>query len=80
MAIRVELIRGPAFLASALVNGDRSSLSDEDEKLCDDFVSWIAPGRVVATTEEEAYFATIALCYGAFFTGDVVTYVVHEET
>jgi hypothetical protein len=81
MTIRVETIRGPAFLASALVNGDVSSFDDagNDQRALEDFTDWIAPGRVVSTVDQsDPYFATIYIA-GRPFTGDVVEYVVHYD-
>lgn len=79
MTIRVEEIRGPAFLASALVNGDVSGLDEEREdfELLAEFLRYVSPGYVVSTTDDpDTHFATIWIL-GRRFTGDVVTYVVH---
>ena len=76
--IRVEAVRGPAYMASALINGDVSSFDDEgrDQAELDRFLEWVAPGRIVSTVDASEHFTTIIYAGGAVFTGDVVDYVV----
>jgi hypothetical protein len=82
MSIRVETARGPAFLASALINGDVSSFDDagNDQRALEAFTDFHAPGRIVSTVDDsEPYFATICYAGGLWFTGDVVEYVIHYD-
>lgn len=69
----------PAFLASALVNGDVTGLEDRDLpmlKACEDFVS---PGRVVSC-DGEPYFKPFLYTRPAMgFCGDVLDYTVLSE-
>lgn len=92
MTIRVDTVTLPAFLASALVNGDESGMCDcvgegrgkhsddcQDAKLLDRVYAYVSPGRVVSTVEgEESYFGE---CYisGRRFVGDLLSYVVHYD-
>jgi hypothetical protein len=55
---------GPAFLASALINGDASGLSDEDMAELDWFTSYIEGADVVDCGEP--YFSK---SFGLFSTG-----------
>lgn len=72
--MRVEHIRGPAFLASALINGDTSGLGGSDDfnwlKRALDFV---ASGHFSDCGESDFHDGW---CFGSRFIGDVVTYTV----
>lgn len=50
-----ETIILPAFLASALINGDTSSLNDEDMEWLTAAERYVAPGYVVACGEESFF-------------------------
>lgn len=54
--MRTETVILPAYLASALVNGDVSGIEDEDQKWIDAALEYVAPGRIVSA-EGEPYFA-----------------------
>lgn len=54
-AIRAETVTLPAFLASALINGDLSGLSDGDERWVEAAVAYCAPGRIVSCSDEEFF-------------------------
>lgn len=53
--MRTETVSLPAFLASALINGDTSGLEEGDFKWLEAAVAYCAPGRIVSC-EGEAYF------------------------
>jgi hypothetical protein len=53
--VTVEKVTLPAFLASALVNGDVSGLSDEDLPWVDLVHERIAPGQIVGCSEEKFF-------------------------
>lgn len=45
----------PAFLASALINGDASGLEDEDLPWVDVAIEYCAPGHIVGCSEESFF-------------------------
>lgn len=52
--MRTLTVKLPAFLASALVNGDLSSLTtDDDLAMLHAALAYVAPGRVVSAEGEE---------------------------
>lgn len=53
---RVETVSLPAFLASALINGDLSGLEDGDERWVETAEAYAAPGHYVSCGEH-TYFA-----------------------
>jgi len=53
--MKTETFVFPAFLASALINGDTSSLSDDDEKWLDAAHEHCAPGHIVSCGEESFF-------------------------
>lgn len=55
MALAVETIEGPAFLAPALVNGDINYLSYGEQCLHDLFLSTIPSGWYVVATDGDEY-------------------------
>lgn len=66
----------PAYLASRLVNGDGSGLSEAEERdavLCE---AYVAPGRIVST-RGETVFGKLYTPVG--FNGDLLEYVVLTE-
>ena len=67
----------PAFLASALFNGDTSSLDESDEKMLAEILAFHAPAQIVSCSEEP-FFATICYAGGRWFTGDVLEYTLLE--
>ena len=77
-AIKIETVQLPAFLASALVNGDFTSFDDEgeDQALLDRCLEYISPWSVVSC-DGGPYFTTIYIC-GKRFTGNVLDYTLHR--
>ncbi len=55
MKIESKLYTLPTYWASALVNDDRSSLSDEDEQELDEWLEFHKPGRCVEVSEESDF-------------------------
>lgn len=76
---QVYHIPGPAYMASALVNGDISGLDEDERPFFTAFRDWLEDeGVVVVGTEGEEHFDRIA--FGeCTFTGDVVTYVCYDR-
>lgn len=77
MPLIVDKIEGPSFLAVALINGDTSGFSDEDEKTLALFETEVfrqfGPEACVVDCEEETFF-------GRWIDGlghDLVEYTVH---
>lgn len=72
---------GPAYLASYVINGDASSLSDEEQARCDEWLEALHDqGVCIVSVEGEQYFASMSF-YSAYgpFTGDVVNYLTLEN-
>lgn len=81
MAIKIGTVTGPAFLASALINGDLSGLeSPQDQQCLERFLDFIAPARVVSTQGEQYFTWSYRLHGGDAGGGDVIDYVTHEDT
>lgn len=76
MSIRVETVTLPAFLASALVNGDTSGLEPEDEKWLKAAEEYVAPG-VIVSCEGESFFSRYCDLPGFRLGADMIEYVVH---
>lgn len=57
MAIQVDTIEGPAFLAPVLINGDESGLNDNDLNTLELFLKTIPHGWNVVDCTSEPYFA-----------------------
>lgn len=91
MSIDVVIVPGPAFLASALINGDLSGLEDgqgdpeqakRDLATLDAFLAYCAPGAVVSIASDESgetmepYFGRFDFPEGTLGC-DLVDYVVH---
>jgi hypothetical protein len=53
---RTETVTLPAYLASALINGDVSGLEDDDMKWLKAAEDYVAPGRIVSC-DGESYFS-----------------------
>jgi hypothetical protein len=72
----VSHVRGPAFLASALINGDTTSFDDEgrDQALLDLFLGWVSPGHVVSCDDENEF--EHLWINGTRFSGATVRYTV----
>lgn len=50
--MRAETVTLPAFLASALINGDLSGLEDRDLPWVEAAIAYCAPGRIVSCDGE----------------------------
>lgn len=77
--MKVKTVTGPAAFASALVNGDQSSLTTEDVIALDKWRHYyLAPGdSVVSTTEDEPSFSWLYWLYDERSRGgDLIDYVV----
>lgn len=48
---RIETVKLPAFLASALVNGDASGLDEDDDKWLAEALAYLGDGNVVDVGE-----------------------------
>jgi hypothetical protein len=75
MGYRVQIVRMPAFLASALINGDTSGLEDRDLPWVQRANEYCAPGHIVSI-EGEPYFAWRCELPGYTLGCDVADYVV----
>lgn len=69
-----KVVTLPAFLASALINGDLSGLSDGDEKWVEAAEDYVAPGRFVDVGEP--FFAWRNELPGFNLGADCATYTV----
>lgn len=73
-------VRLPAFLAPALINGDRSGLDDVgDEAILATILEYYAPASFVSC-EGEPCWARVCYAAGQWFTGDVLEYTLLEES
>lgn len=83
MSIDVDTITGPAFLASALVNGDKSGLNEKDLQVLQNFLQNHVPEgwSVVSTVDDqEPRFTWYYPLYGGDAQGgDVIDYVIHRS-
>lgn len=87
MAIKCDVVTGPAYWASALVNGDLSGLDVEEIKAMESWLDRIYPAYVVDIARDESgepmesrFTWHYALHSGTRFAGgDVVDYVTHER-
>jgi hypothetical protein len=76
----VDLVTGPAFLASALVNGDTSGLSPKDLECLHRFEAKLGQWYVVDVAAGEPRFTWSFDLYGGDARGgDVIDYVVHRR-
>jgi len=74
--MKVRTIFAPSFWASALINGDQSSLSTDDVIALN---AWrrreLEEGEAVVSTKGEAFFSRVTIIGpGQFFVGNVVEY------
>lgn len=65
----------PAFLASALINGDTSGLEDRDLPWVDAAHAYAAPGRIVSA-EGEAFFSWSCELPGFKLGADMLEFVI----
>jgi len=79
--MRVETVTFPAFLASALINGDVSGLSDEDLPWVQAAHDYVAPGNIVSCADE-THFSRYCDLPGFRLGADMLEYTVlyPEET
>lgn len=79
--MKVEKVTFPAFLASALINGDTSGLSDDDNKWLDKALKFLGDGSVVSC-EDETHFSRWCDLPGWRLGADMLVYSVlyPEET
>lgn len=73
--MRIETITLPAFLASALINGDVSGLSDEDSDWLMKALEYVGAGRVVSCAEE-THFSRYCDLPGFRLGADMLEYTV----
>lgn len=74
--IKVDKVRGPAYWAPAIINGDTSGMTDSEAATCLAWVNDLAlEGWRVVDCEDDAGFASIRI-NGKPFNGDVITYVI----
>ena len=73
--MRAETVTLPAFLASALINGDQSGPNDEDLHWVDAAIAYCAPGRIVSC-EGEPFFASWCELPGFRLGADMLEYTV----
>lgn len=84
MTKRLEAVkvRGPSFMASALINGDHSALSDAEEPWVNAFIRY-ANGSIVDFEDEgfdsHQFFPWKPLGEPFYFAGDVGTYTILTE-
>jgi len=85
---KTEKITGPAFLASALINGDTSGLTEEEDvQTLDGFLKYAEGFEVIDVERDEngeavePYFSWNCDLYGATFRGgDLVEYIAVRTT
>jgi len=73
--MRVETVTFPAFLASALINGDTSGLADEDLHWVEVAHEYVAPGNIVSCAEE-THFSRYCDLPGFRLGADMLEYTV----
>ncbi len=73
--MRAETVTLPAFLASALINGDTSGLEQEDLKWVDVAIEYCAPGRIV-DCDGEAFFSRYCELPGFTLGADMLEFTV----
>lgn len=76
---KVTSVTGPVYWASYLINGDASSLSDEERAQADAFAAWV--GGPIVDCDEETHFSnwSDARHIGYNLGGDVATYTAHVD-
>lgn len=87
MAIKVETVTLPAFLASALVNGDESGLEDSDMDCLNRVYEWLDKSKLTVVdvardddgnAMEPRFTWSFRLHFGDASGGDVLDYVCHS--
>lgn len=73
--MRTETVTLPAFLASALINGDLSGLSDDNKRWVEAAVAYCAPGRIVSC-DGEPFFQWSCKLPGFTLGADMLEYTV----
>lgn len=73
--MRIETVTFPAFLASALINGDVSGLEPEDHHWLDAAYEYVGDGRIVDCSDE-SYFAWSCDLPGFTLGADMLDYQV----
>lgn len=77
--IKSDIVTGPAYWASYLVNNDSSGLSEDEKKSADKWREKLKPWVVVSTDGDEYYSNRYDLHSGTDVRGgDVIDYVVHK--
>jgi len=71
---KVDTVVLPAFLATALINGDMSGLEDDDERWVEAAVKYIAPARFIDVGE--AYFSNYCDLPGYRLAADMAEYTI----
>jgi hypothetical protein len=82
MTIEVDVLTLPAHWACALINDDRTGMTDEEEALMDAYMAPIeARGwYVVSVADDEPWFTNQYHLYGGDAGGgEVVDYVLHKQ-
>lgn len=74
MAIKTDTVKGLAYWASYLVNGDHSGLSDSEVAECDKWQRDILDGWYVVGTEGEPFMGWMN-----GLQADCIYYVVHKR-
>lgn len=82
MTLRIETILGPAWFASAAINGDYSGLTSEEYL---EFVAWrnfnVWPGFDFASCGEESHFSWECRAHGLPWTGgELIEYILISES
>jgi hypothetical protein len=73
--MKAEKVTLPAFLASALINGDTSGLESEDLQWIDKAIDYCAPGSIVSC-DGEAFFSWHCELPGFTLGADMLEYTV----
>lgn len=76
--IEVDTAEAPEYWASYLVNGDDSSLDEEEIRLADKWLESIAPYRVVSVQGEPHFTHSYNRFDPRYKSGSVVEYVLHK--
>ena len=83
MGLAVTKITGPAYWASALINGDESGLSDEESAQLAQWCELKAPWYIVSVVEDSESFTWSYQAHNPFADcagGEVVDYIAHRQT
>jgi hypothetical protein len=77
MAIQVDTIEGPAFLAPALINGDETGLSNNDLITLELFMKTIPNGWYIVDCTSEPYYSIWDV---DGFRYDMLEYTIHNSS